>query len=80
MYLFDLRRRWIAPERPAPAINSPGGLPQTGVNPLAGKPLRYLIGATDPGPGQDGEIIEAGYDVTAPPSRGIGIAYCNLFD
>jgi hypothetical protein len=52
----------------------------TGGNPLAGKPLRYLIGTDDPGPGQDGEIIEVGYDVTAPPARGIGIAYCNLFD
>jgi hypothetical protein len=51
-----------------------------GGNALAGKPLRYLIGTDDPGAGRDDEIIEVGYDVTAPPKRGVGIAYCNLFD
>lgn len=49
-------------------------------NPLAGKPLRYLIGTDEPGVGRNDELIEVGYDVSAPTARGIGIAYCNLFD
>ncbi len=49
-------------------------------NPLEGKPLRYLIGADDPGAGRDGEVIECGYNVTRLPAKGIAIKYCNLFD
>jgi hypothetical protein len=30
--------------------------------------------------GTEGEIVEVGYDVEAPPKAGIGIKYCNLFD
>ena len=49
-------------------------------NPLAGKPLRYLIGA-------DGTHFAGGADVVTevpygvkPARLGISIAYCNLFD
>jgi hypothetical protein len=38
------------------------------VNPLAGKPLRCLIGAGDPPMGDDANI-EVGYDVTKPSGR-----------
>jgi hypothetical protein len=38
------------------------------VNPLAGKPLRCLIGADDP-PMCDHANIEVGYDVTKPSGR-----------
>lgn len=49
------------------------------LNPLAGKPLRYLIGADSAGQGKDGEITAVPYG--DPPVRhGISIAYCNLFD
>jgi hypothetical protein len=48
------------------------------MNPLAGKPLRYLIGADDPPMGADDAIIEAGYDVTEP-AGGWPIAFRNLF-
>jgi hypothetical protein len=48
-------------------------------NPLAGKPLRYLIGA-DSGHAGDDEIVEVSYDTSHPAKRGISIAYCNLFD
>ena len=49
------------------------------VSPLAGKPLRYLIGADNPGNGSGSEITEVPYG--APPVKfGISIAYCNLFD
>lgn len=48
-------------------------------SPLAGKPLRYLIGADSAGAGQDGEITVVPYG--DPPVRhGISIGYCNLFD
>ena len=46
---------------------------------LAGKPLRYLIGAKTPGPGRDGEVTEVPYGAE-PVKLGISIAYCNLFD
>lgn len=48
-------------------------------NPLAGLPLRYVIGKDDD-PGLDGHVTEVGYDATVKPARGIGIKYCNLFD
>lgn len=48
-------------------------------NPLAGKPLRYLIGADDAGEGVDGEITEVPWGMP-PVKRGISIGYCNLFD
>jgi hypothetical protein len=38
------------------------------MNPLAGKPLRCLIGAGDPPMGDDANI-EVGYDVTKPSGR-----------
>lgn len=49
------------------------------INPLAGKPLRYLIGAGDPGRGADDVITEVPYE-NHPVKHGISIAYCNLFD
>src|SRR5262249_42738534 len=49
-------------------------------NPLAGKPLRYLIGADSSGPGHDGAVTVVSYDTTRPAQRGISIAYGNLFD
>lgn len=48
-------------------------------NPLAGKPLRYLIGADDPGHGADDVITEVPYD-HGIVLRGISVGYCNLFD
>jgi hypothetical protein len=48
--------------------------------PLAGKKLRYVIGAENPGKGRDGEIVEVGYDWSMPLFLGITIAYCNLFN
>jgi hypothetical protein len=49
-------------------------------NPLAGKPLRYLIGADGGHVGEPGAITEVGYDATRKPRHGIGIKYANLFD
>jgi hypothetical protein len=49
-------------------------------NPLAGKKLRYKIGADSPGKGTSGEIVEVGYDWEKPLPEGISIAYCNLFN
>jgi hypothetical protein len=49
-------------------------------SPLAGKKLRYVIGAENPGKGRDGEIVEVGYDWSKPMPLGITIAYCNLFN
>ena len=57
----------------APEATADGG------NPLAGKALRYLIGA-DAGYAIDPEAVtEVGYDAPKPPT-GTCIAYCNLFD
>src|SRR5437868_5229106 len=49
-------------------------------NPLAGKKLRYKIGADDPGKGDAGEVVEVGYDWEKPLPGCISIAYCNLFN
>ena len=49
-------------------------------SPLAGKKLRYVIGAENPGKGRDGEIVEVGYDWSKPLPLGTTIAYCNLFN
>ncbi len=49
-------------------------------SPLAGKPLRYLIGTDASGPGRDDEVTMVSYNATAPVKRGISIAYGNLFD
>ena len=49
------------------------------MNPLAGKPLRYLIGADNAGRGADDVITEVPYD-EPPARRGLSIGYCNLFD
>jgi hypothetical protein len=49
-------------------------------NPLAGKPLRYLIGTDAAGAGHDSEVTVLSYNATAPVKRGISIAYGNLFD
>src|SRR5262245_52575143 len=54
------------------------GPPQ--VNPLAGKPLRYLIGTESAGPGRDDAVTMVAYGTSAPVRHGISIAYCNLFD
>jgi hypothetical protein len=48
-------------------------------NPLAGKPLRYLIGAHSAGVGRPDEITVAPY-AAGLPKCGIGVGYCNLFD
>ena len=49
-------------------------------NPLAGKPLRYLIGTDAAGAGRDDEVTMVSYNATAPVKRGVSIAYGNLFD
>ena len=49
------------------------------MNPLAGKPLRYLIGADDPGQGADDVVTEVPYG-NPRVRHGISIGYCNLFD
>ena len=48
--------------------------------PLAGKKLRYLIGADHPGKGDADEIVEVGYDCEKPLPGGVSVAYCNLFN
>lgn len=49
-------------------------------DPLSGMPLRYLIGADDPGHGVVGSITEVGFDATRTVTHGISIKYCNLLD
>lgn len=49
------------------------------MNPLAGKPLRYLIGADSAGPGEDGTITVVPYG-DSMVRHGISVGYCNLFD
>jgi hypothetical protein len=49
-------------------------------SPLAGKPLRYLIGTDGPGRSGDDEVVEVSYSASQPAKRGVSIAYCNLFD
>jgi hypothetical protein len=52
----------------------------TRLDPLQGKPLRYLIG-TDASPsGRDDEVTVVSYSTTRPAKHGVSIAYCNLFD
>jgi hypothetical protein len=51
-----------------------------GSNPLAGKKLRYKIGADNPGRGNADEIVEVGYDWEKPAAGALSIAYCNLFN
>jgi hypothetical protein len=63
---------------PAPSASLRAPLAQS--NPLEGKPLRYLIGASAPVQGKDSEVTEVGYDVDGVPHSGFAIAYCNLFD
>jgi hypothetical protein len=46
---------------------------------LAGKPLRYLIGASKPGHGSPDEVTVSSY-WAAPVIDGVGVGYCNLFD
>ena len=48
------------------------------LNPLAGLPLDYLIGAGNQ-KSRAGRIVEVGYDADIKPN-GLAIAYCNLFD
>jgi hypothetical protein len=49
-------------------------------NPLEGKVLRYLIGTDKPGAGSQDKVIGVAYSVERPPTKGLAIAYCNLFD
>ncbi len=49
-------------------------------NPLAGKKLRYKIGAENPGRGNSREIVAVGYDWDTPLPAGISVAYANLFN
>src|SRR3981189_1353218 len=51
----------------------------TGQNPLAGVPLRCLIGGDGAGEGKDGELIMAPYDATVAPRRGYSAKYLNLY-
>jgi hypothetical protein len=51
-----------------------------GPNPLAGKKLRYKIGADNPGKGNADEVVEVGYDWEKPVAGALSIAYCNLFN
>jgi len=51
-----------------------------GNNPLSNKSLRYLIGASSAGQGDDEGVTVVSYDVSRPVARGMSIAYCNLFD
>ena len=60
-----------APPASAPNVSS--------MNSLAGKTLRYLIGANTAGDGRSDEVTEVPYGAK-PAKRGISIAYCNLFD
>lgn len=48
------------------------------MNPLAGKPLRYLIGANSVGKGKAGEITVVPYN-DGRVRNGISVGYCNLF-
>src|SRR3954451_13508543 len=48
-------------------------------SPLAGKPLRYLIGADSVGVGHPDAITVVPYGAVRP-RFGIGVGYCNLFD
>lgn len=48
-------------------------------NTLAGKRLRYVIGADSAGEGSADHVTEAPYG-KAPARRGVSIGYCNLFD
>lgn len=48
-------------------------------SPLAGKPLRYLIGK-DSDPGVDGCVTVIGYDAQEMPAHGIGAGYINPRD
>lgn len=48
-------------------------------NPLAGKPLHYLIDK-DSDQGADGVITEVGFDATRAPQKGIAAKYGNLLD
>jgi hypothetical protein len=71
---FPRKVRTVMFTPPAHLLGSPPA-----PNPLAGKPLRYLIGTKASGPGRDDEVTEVSY-AAAPAKRGISIAYCNLFD
>jgi hypothetical protein len=72
---FSIRVRSIKFTLPGYLTN---GLPPE--NRLAGKPLRYLIGAEHSGSGRDEDVTVVSYDTTEPVKHGISIAYCNLFD
>jgi len=51
-----------------------------GDNPLVNMTLRYLLGASSPGRGDEGVATVVAYDVERPVKHGVSIAYCNLFD
>jgi hypothetical protein len=72
------RRGKDKPAKPAQPQAEPGKPDSS--NPLAGKKLRYKIGTDRPGRGEDGEIVEVGYDCEKPLPLGITVAYCNLFN
>jgi hypothetical protein len=62
-----------------PDLSQPAATTKSNTGALAGKPLRYLIGADAPGKGADDEVTVVSYGAQ-PAKRGISIAYCNLFD
>jgi hypothetical protein len=58
----------------------PAGKPLVAANPLAGKPLRYLIGTEGSGSARDGDVTVVSYGTSQPAKHGISVAYGNLFD
>jgi hypothetical protein len=70
----------IGPLQAQSPMSTTGKVIARAANPLAGKKLRYKIGADNPGRGKQGEIVEVGYDWNAPLPTGISIVYGNLFN
>jgi|SRR5262245_17949898 len=72
----DLFARWLAALRRLIAAILPR--PPSGSSPIAGMPLRYLIGANAP-VGEDGCVTMVPYRAT-PARRGLTAGYINAFD
>jgi hypothetical protein len=67
----DLFRRWL--RALAALLRPPGG------SPIAGMPLRYLIGANSPYPGEVGAVTMVSL-LSAAAESGTSAGYCNAFD
>src|SRR5262245_32497340 len=63
----DLLARWLTLRRRQPS------------SPIAGLPLRYLIGGASPPPGENGAVVMVPYGSPRAPI-GLTAGYCNLFD